>query len=354
MPELGFRNVEASLFTGQPISVHGRWTDYIYSGDHSPFAPVANIPGIDSLWKMAPRKSRRYFNFLIYRMSSLIHGVSLPRSSLIPPRILAHTVPAQPLPPDSQGAYESIESIHDVLRRKHKKWLFLAPPRISFFGSKDTLVEAKFFSSLSKGGLRDFYYVKFGDLDRISHIYGPDSLEAKQCLNRTMRRVKTMVTELSAASSSLRWLLISDHGFLPVTGQIVVPDWLNHCLATGEIIHYFVDSTIFRIWLREAGDPGGLRRRLEEWGKARLLGEDTRLSLGLQWGSPQLGHIALTSAHGSIFWPDFFSSSPPAGMHGYLPHEDLACPVETHGLPPLPTDLNHTVLGAWLKEILNT
>jgi len=353
-PELGFRDVEASLFTGQPVSVHGRWTDYVYGGDCSPFVPVAKIPGIDSLWKMAPRRSRRYLNFLMHRLSTLIHGISLPRSSLIPPGILAHSMPAQPVPPDSQGAYETVESIFDILRRRRKKWLFLAPPRISFFGSKDILVEKKFFSSLSKDGLRDFYYIKLGDLDRISHIHGPDSPEASQCLNRTMRRVKTMVSELSVAGSSLRWLLISDHGFLPVTGQIVVPDWLNHCLATGEIIHYFVDSTILRVWLHDPTDPGGLKNRLEEWGKARPLGEDTRHAIGLEWGSPQLGHIAFTSPHGSVFWPDFFSSSPPAGMHGYLPHEHLSCPVETHGLPPLPTPLSHTALGAWLKEILST
>ena len=82
------------------------------------------------------------------------------------------------------------------------------------------------------------------------------------------------------------------------------------------------------------------------------LAEETRASLGLDWGSPQLGDCAYLTAPGTVFWPDFFSASPPAGMHGYLPHPACACPLEMHGIPRAPSISTHAELGAWLKLLV--
>jgi hypothetical protein len=40
----------------------------------------------------------------------------------------------------------------------------------------------------------------------------------------------------------------------------------------------------------------------------------------------------------------------PLGMHGYAPTEDLACPVETSGMPAVPDSADHAAVGRVLKR----
>ncbi len=350
MPELGFRSVEASLFTGEPLSVHQQWTDYEHT-ESSPFLPVCRTPGLAAIWDCCPRPARRYMNFLIYRLSSLIHGMVLPRSSMIPPGFLCRSRPTQDRCPDSSRAYGEIESLFDLLRDQGRSWLYLAPPKMGFLGARDEKVESRFYASLSSG-VRDFYYIKFGDLDGISHAFGPDSSQARRCIVRTKRRIRAICSALSRRSSHLRWILLSDHGFLPVTSLIPLPTWLPGALAEGTLQHYFVDSTLLRLWLNRPSERDNIIQELHTWGGGDLLSEETRERLGLAWGSPQLGHIVCVAPHGAIFWPDFFSAKAPVGMHGYQPHPDLVSPIETHGLGPLPSEMDHVFVGRWLKEVL--
>jgi len=346
MPELGFRDVEASLFTGTRVAAHQRLTDYIFT-DHSPFAPLCHLPGLSGLWRRLTPRGRRYLNFFIHRGSEVTRGRTLPRASLIPPSHMPFVAPVATGSADDSGAFGNLESLFDLARRSKKTWLYAAPPRVSRWGSTDGRVEARVFASLSQG-LRDLYYVKLGDLDRVSHRFGPSSSEAAACRRVTARRISNLVRLLEGRAGPLRWILFSDHGFLDVARHIAPPPWLEPLHRQGRI-RYFVDSTMLRIRVMPGEVPAELTTPFTG---AVALDEERRASLGLAWGSPQLGDHVWLAPHGAVFWPDFFSGCPPAGMHGYFPHPDCACPLEVHGIPHVPVISTHAELGLWLKDLL--
>ena len=162
-----------------------------------------------------------------------------------------------------------------------------------------------------------------------------------------------MKSEIHRAHGDLRWVLLSDHGFVTVTGVIPVPHWLEDAHRQQRLLYYFIDSTILRLWLRDPADSDGFRERMASLEQVQPLPDHTRFALGLECGSPQAGHLAYLCSPGMVFWPDFFSVQPPHGMHGYLPTDDLACPVEVHGMPTLPAELDHALIGRLLKQVIH-
>lgn len=350
MPNAGFRHAEASLFTGEPAARHGIWTDYGYSTT-TPFRAVCRAPGLSRLWMLLPRAHRRYLNFLIHRVSEMLSKNSLPRSSLIPPRLLAHALPTQRVAPDSDEAYPGFDSIFTTLRAQRRRWLYLGPPHISYFGARDALVEKRLYAALRRRRY-DFYYIKLGDLDSVSHAFGPDSAEARGCRTATLRRIENMRSEIHHAHGNVRWVLLSDHGFVTVKGAIPTPPWLEESFAARRLLYYFVDSTILRLWLPDPADGDDVRQRMAAVEQVEPLDDRTRKALGLEWGSSQVGHLAFLCRTGMVFWPDFFSVHPPKGMHGYLPTDDLACPVETHGMPTVEGAMDHALLGRLLRQVI--
>lgn len=346
MPELGFRDVEASLFTGTPVAVHGLLTDYVFSA-RSPFVPLCKMPGVARLWAALRPRQRRLLGFVIHRGSEMIHGARLPRASLIPPRDMAHVAPASTGSADDAGHFGVRESLFDMLRRMGMTWLYAAPPKVSRWGATDRRVEAMVLSALARPP-RELYFVKLGDLDKVSHSFGPTSPQAAACRRVTARRVNTIVSAVSSVTRTLRWVLFSDHGFLPVHRHVSPPPWLASLRDEGRL-WYFVDSTMIRVKLCGADDA---RFDIDERGEAMRRAEAARAALGLPWGSPQLGDRAFLAPPGTVFWPDFFCTTPPAGMHGYLPHPECACPFEAHGFSRVPRLATHAELGAWLMETI--
>ena len=348
---LGFRHVEASLFTGCSLADHRQWTDYRYSNT-GPFRFLRILPMIKPLWNTCPRHLRRYLGFLIYR-SAAFSGHSVPaRSSLIPPRILTSTEFTQPVAADHEDAYPGIESLFDLLRAKERTWLYLAPPRLGFFGASDQKVEHRFYGSL-KNGVKDFYFIKLGDLDGISHRYGPDSPEAQSCLRRTWRRFYGMRSALHHAVSRLDWVCLSDHGFVTVDHIITPPEWLWNAFDHGILKYFFIDSTILRLWVHRTGDIPEIENLCRGIPGLHFLNDHTRHALGLDLDSSVLGDICCIAPPGSVIWPDFFSVSPPKGMHGYEPHPELDSPISYRGLEPLPETVDHARVGSWLKNHIN-
>jgi len=345
---LGFRHVETGLFTGQPLAEHEQWTDYRYS-DNSPFRPLRRVPMLQSFWKACPRKYRRYLGFLMYRYAAM-SGHPIPaRSSLIPPNILVSTAFTQPYAADEIDAYSGYESLFDILRKKGRTWLYLAPPRLGFFGASDMKVERLFYRSLKKG-VKDLYFIKLGDLDGICHRYGPDSPEARSCLRITWRRLHGMRSALHLAVSTLDWVCLSDHGFMTVDKTVSPPNWIWKAFDDGKLRHFFIDSTILRLWVRQREDIPHFEKLCREISGLQCMDRVRREAVGLNPDSPEFGDICCTAPPGSVIWPDFFSAAPPKGMHGYDPNPELDSPISYHGLDPLPETVDHAMVGSWLKK----
>lgn len=340
VPEFGFRDVEASLFTGAPLREHGRLTDYVRSSQ-SPFLPVCRAPGLHWVWGRASPKARRLLAFVLYRVCERLHRVRLPRASLIPPPVLAHVRPVCVGSPDDPHTFAPLVSVFDRLREAGRSWLYAAPPRVSPWGATDERVEALVYRSL-RGEPKDFYFVKFGSVDRASHLWGPDSDAARLARRRVFRRIRHIV-EAIGSRTRLRWVLCADHGFTSVSRVIDPNPWLRTWTGDGQVV--FVDSTMVRVW---GADPQ--RTPPPPQGMHPL--EEVKPDLwGLPKGGPVLGEVTFVASPGCVVWPDYFSVRPPAGMHGYLPHPQAAAPLEFHGVqtPPVET---FAQLGAWLAEAL--
>jgi hypothetical protein len=327
---VGFRGVEASLFTGTETSVHGIWTDY-RRGPASPYAWLRRIPGLVPTYHALPRGGQRLLGVVVHQWTRVATmNAALPKSSLIPFDILAEMEFASARLPWAHGAYGALPSLFDHLRLHGRSFVCLAPPSVSAWRTTDDKVTKALRESL-KRGRRDFYYVKLVDLDRASHRYGPDSDVARQVLRRTLSTVDELATLMRERLGEVRAVVLSDHGFLPVERHVDVAGRLQEWRRRFNDFVYFLDSTLVRCWCHTDASRHRLMSYLgDEAGLTRL--DDQLLQ---RYGLDQLpgayGDITYVAGHGWVVWPDFFWATPPLGMHGYLPHPSLEAGLRIDG-----------------------
>ena len=341
----GFRGIEASVFTGTDTTTHGVWTDY-RRGPSSPYAWAPRIPGVVRLFRSMPTSAQHLVSTGIHQATRMARmNVSLPKSSMIPPDILGEMEFAAPQLPWEPGAYGGVTSLFDVLRAHGRSFTCIAPPAVSWWRTTDDKVLGALRRSVARG-VQDFYYVKLVDFDRVSHHHGPDSPMAREEQRRTLARVDEMVELVADHADVPRWVVLSDHGFLPAGRHIGVAATLEEWRRRSGGFLYFLDSTMVRCWFGTDSARQRVTGFLDGVEGLVRLDEQTRRIHGLATLSDAYGDLVYVAEHGYVVWPDFFWKEPPRGMHGYLPHPELAPGLKAQGCdlkrgeePPRLTDV---------------
>jgi hypothetical protein len=327
---VGFRGVEASLFTGTETAVHGVWTDY-RRGDASPYAWVGRIPGLVPAYNSLGRRGRHLVGAAAHQWTRAANrNPSLPKSSLVPLDILAHMEFTSARLPWARGAYGAIPSLFDHLRRHDRSFVCLAPPSVSFWRTTDDTVMRALQKCLA-GKRHDFYYVKLVDLDHVSHRHGPDSEAAVRAMARSLREAEEAMAMVRARAGDVRTVVLSDHGFLSVERHVSVEQTLREWRRRFGDFLYFLDSTLVRCWCRNEVARERLTSYLDTVVGLTPLDDELRRRYGLDQLPSAYGDLVYVADHGWVVWPDFFRASPPCGMHGYLPHPELEAGIRVDG-----------------------
>lgn len=160
------------------------------------------------------------------------------------------------------------------------------------------------------------------ELDDKGHNLGPDSSEMSKSLVNFDKSLNDFISKIITLSPDSEIVLVGDHGMEQVKEildiEAILSDFDSNFNLNGKDYHYFLDSTVFRIWpLTEKGDllVENLKSLFNsEKYKKLLYGLD---SVSLDNTTANYGWVCRS---GVLIFPDFFHRVKPyKGMHGYNP-----------------------------------
>jgi predicted AlkP superfamily pyrophosphatase or phosphodiesterase len=246
----------------------------------------------------------------------------MPTSALIPVDMLDYFESSQP-PIFKPNALGKITTLFDVLRKNNINFKFIAQPLTK--GDDDTFNKA--IESVEKGNY-SFWFIKFGNLDSLGHIFGPKSHELRKELKKIDSLVEQIMNQFRAKYSNSLFIILSDHGMIEVNKKVDLTQELtdlNLCIPKDYI--FFLDSTMARFWFFNQIAKKKITSKLSDI-KEGYMPHITNLE---QLGINNIGYRYFEEIfvlnERNIFFPDFFwRSTPPKGMHGYA-HEVSSKPI---------------------------
>ena len=171
-----------------------------------------------------------------------------------------------------------------------------------------TKIEAK--------NLKDFtlLYIGFGE---IAHATGTRSASFHSKLTSYDGTLKNLYTLLKKNyGEDFRFVILGDHGMVDVEKYIDITELIEQMkdkfhLTVGEDFVYFIDSTAFRVWLRDQRFLSECNAMIQE----RLATDLDELDL--ERADNFYGDLIYILRPGRVFFPDFFNVYKNKGMHGY-------------------------------------
>ncbi len=154
------------------------------------------------------------------------------------------------------------------------------------------------------------------ELDHIGHVKGPEHAVFREHIRRLDRLLDALAARFLAQHPDGTFVLLSDHGMLPVHDARPLPAALFD-LPGGLRAPYWLDSTMLRAWTPTDGDTARLRERLGSLPWLRVLTPAEREEHGIE--PEAFGALIALTAPGIVFRPDHFGVGRPPGMHGYHP-----------------------------------
>ncbi|MFT5367937.1 MAG: hypothetical protein ACI8V2_002900 [Candidatus Latescibacterota bacterium] len=171
----------------------------------------------------------------------------------------------------------------------------------------------------------DLFMIYLGGCDELGHAFGPNSKELRHAVSQQDRWIAQLIEAFPPQS---RFLLVGDHGMLPVTDTIDIGTTIDSALqgfkhAKDYIL--FLDSTLARVWW--SNDRAG--KALQEaftnpplTQKGTLINDAEAEQLAIPKPGARYGQLIWRANPGVMIFPDYFNTKIPVGMHGYPTHLD--------------------------------
>lgn len=215
-----------------------------------------------------------------------------------------------------EPGYAPSPTLFDALRKAGLRYYFHGYPEHSV---RIEQVEARYLREERGGHALAFLFI--GDLDRIGHEYGPDSLERRAILRRIDQSLARIYSHASARYRSVHLLVFGDHGMVEVRRHLDLTAAVARAGLDLDRDAYFLDSTLARFWIDDPRRRLRLNEILEEQDGGRVLNDEARASYRILWPHRNFGDVIFAADEGVLVHPSFYCSGPrpPKGMHGYLP-----------------------------------
>lgn len=195
-------------------------------------------------------------------------------------------------------------------------------------GIKVTWVEPKLMlseESTLRGILKlsekhDLVIVKLNSLDRLGHKYGPLSNEIRKRVEYLDRVIQETITTLQLRLENMFFIIMSDHGMVPVERIINIEKLLVKETSIRPLIDYvpYIGSTFVSFIIFDKKAENNIYKMLQHLSNyGRILeGHDFKI-LGIN--KELYGNIIFALNEKNVFFPNFFQRrNIPRGMHGYL------------------------------------
>jgi len=213
------------------------------------------------------------------------------------------------------------DSLLDVLSKNNLKYYYCWYPYPAGLSDDDKKIESV--KEIISKNNHDIIFLHLSALDRIGHRFGPQSEEIKLKLKELDKEVSDLIKQ-----NNLKFIIFGDHGMKQVDETIDYRPIVKSLNKNNEPT-FFVDSTMIRFWNISEQELNEILKPISS--KGYLITSSLRKELHANFKDDSFGEYIFVLKAGKVFYPDFFNSYIPKGMHGYLPDEDssfLICSSE--------------------------
>lgn len=309
-PMFAYRGIDTSIFTGVWPSIHNVWTEFKIAEnirtDNKMRLMQALVRFLDVLPTDRSRAMGTYFveRYLFNEFYKTPHSM--------PSAAIPYFESSQLKETFEPGAVNELPTIFDVFRSKGAEYVCIEP---WIRGDKGVLSEVK---KKTKHSDKDFWFVKFSQLDHLGHKFGPDPSAFEDQLIKIDKYVEEVVTLLRKKNQNLNVLIVGDHGMSKVHETLDIFEELGRIRSQiYEDYVAFADSTLIRFWFfneKAACEVSELMGQIR-CGHVLSAIEKELLKIPMDL---KFGEVIFALDEGYLVHPSFFSSkSEVKGMHGY-------------------------------------
>lgn len=312
---LAYDGIGPTLLTGTYPEVHGVWTQHLLAQEDGPYNWTSSVsPFLERVDKSIEEFGWLWkgFRFALLKASLFKSKRKFyPGINKIPFRQLAKFDFAMRQNLYEENAFGTLPTLFDLLREKGISYAIVDH---SFFRNDQNVVN----KVLKIKSPPEVIYVRFMDLDEISHSYGVFSAERRNGLRDLDCALSKIVSHFTRMGLHPFVVLFADHGFMNVSRNLDVMRQIKKAGISEEDFTMFLDSTMARFW----GDNPTIARIsqvLADLGCGRVLTE----------GELRHYHIPRSSLYGNLIYlvdpgvvilPNYYQGDTKVlGMHGYTP-----------------------------------
>lgn len=215
-----------------------------------------------------------------------------------------------------EPGFTSEPSLFDVLRECEKVFFFHGHPAYSV--RIDAVVDRYL---EEESGEYDFSFLFVGDLDRVGHSAGPDSIQRKEMLRRVDSGIEKIYRHADRFYDEVHLVVFGDHGMVEVGRREDMRSIIGNAGLDLQRDLYFLDSTFARFWVNDEKRLDRLMTCLSDLNFGHVITDAERAQYRIRYPHNYFGDVLFAVDDAVLIHPSFYSvgANPPKGMHGYLP-----------------------------------
>lgn len=176
---------------------------------------------------------------------------------------------------------------------------------------------ARLNAKITNKKLADFTLLYIGK-GELAHVMGTKSAKFHSELTSYDSKLNEIYQNLNKYySDDYRFVILGDHGMVDINNYIDIRPTLKRIindigLKVGEDWVYFIDSTCFRVWIKDEAKKEICHKIIKNDISNYLEDEKLIKKIGKEYGD-----LIYMVKPGNVFFPDFFNVYKNKGMHGY-------------------------------------
>ena len=208
------------------------------------------------------------------------------------------------------------DSIFDLLRKAGRECMYHSTPDYKVdLDSIITRAEKELFPPF------EFVFFHIGDLDRVGHKCGPESMEISEALKRIDKGIEHIVKVANEHFDEVHLIILGDHGMMEVSRHLDIWSELKKLPFELEKDYLvFLDSTMARFWFFSNKAKKLITSFLEDTPGGHILTQEELNRYHLNYPHNRFGDLIFLADPGVLIYPNFYQNRQPVkGMHGYAP-----------------------------------
>ncbi len=317
-PVVGYQQYLASYFSGMYPDKINVWTWFAYSPETSIFNWTSRFSNVDALDITILKYWIEFVSYLKSKTSDM-------SKSIMPLKIMKYF----DLGLKTQIIHKNsliFPTIFDKMRENNMKFKYIKGSIViedkeDFSNNLVHVILRSDERTINLAKKRDSYSLLFlylTQLDGITHINGPHSKHVRE----HVQKIDTLLEDFLKKEKE-PIIIHSDHGMTEVTTTVDINKRIEALgYENGKDYLMFLDSALARFWFFNEKAKYEIIESLKELNKGKIISNKEEQNFGISFKDNRFGELFFILNHGNVILPNYFQSSKPKAMHGYIPDKN--------------------------------